>query len=635
MDAGGLLEQIHSPAELRSFAPEQLTQLAEEIRDTLIRTVSRTGGHLASNLGVVELTLALHLCFDSPDDALVWDVGHQTYTHKLLTDRWKDFGTLRQSHGLSGFSAPQESPHDLFLCGHASASISAALGLAEARAMQGNPRHTVAILGDGAMTGGLAYEAMNNAGRNSGYLHRPGMAQDGHGLPKLIVILNDNEMSISKNVGSLAGMLSRLRVQPMYRLTKQRVERRLRQIPLVGGGLARLLHSFKEQLKRIFYPSATFFQDLGFDYTGPIDGHDLDLLCRALQSAKLARRPILVHVRTVKGRGYNYAEQSPSAFHGVAPFDMDSGEPPPGQDGSFSAVFGQSLCELAAADPSVCAVTAAMSLGTGLHCFEQQFPRRFFDVGIAEGHAVTFAAGLACQGMRPVFAVYSTFLQRGYDQLLHDGALQGRPLVIAADRAGFVGEDGPTHHGLYDVAFLRSIPGVTVFSPSGYNELRLCLWQALYDCKNLAVVRYPRGAEGAFPRDFIPSGAPYVTRGDGKAFALVTYGRLFSAACAALRQLEQEGLRGRIVKLTQVHPLDPGALDAVLDCACVAFFEEGIRSGGAGEAFGEGLLERRFQGRFRTVAVEGFVRQAPMAELLAEYRLDAAGMTEELRRLTA
>ena len=599
-----ILPQIHSPADLRALPPEELPRLAGEIRAALISTVSRTGGHLASNLGVVELTMALHLCFDSPRDALVWDVSHQSYTHKLLTGRYGRFETLRQPGGLSGFSCPAESGHDLFAAGHASTSVSSALGLAEAKKLQGDPHYAVAILGDGALTGGMVYEALNNAG---------------NGDAKLVVVLNDNEMSISRNVGGLSRYLSRVRSRPEYRQAKRRVERALRHIPLVGGGLAVFFSRLKGLAKRVL-TGTTIFEELGLDYIGPVDGHNLAQLRAALESAKLTPRPALVHVHTVKGKGLPCAEAAPELYHGIGKFDVDSGESIVPCGSTYTDVFAEELCRLAGENPAICAVTAAMAMGTGLGRFACAHPSRFFDVGIAEAHAVTFAAGMAKQGLRPVAAIYSTFLQRAFDQLLHDAALQSLPLTIAVDRAGFVGSDGATHHGLYDAAFCAAIPGATVWSPATAGDLRAALRFALGDT-GLNLVRYPREVLKEPPEalpllhacgTFELYGGPNATR------AIVTYGRLFFEAC----QVPDV----KILKLKRILPLDIQAAEAVLDCERVDFYEEGIRTGGVGERFALALLERRWSGKFTLTAVDGFARHAPVEALLAAYGLDAEAM---------
>jgi len=601
-----LLSRIKTPSDLRALPEAALPRLAEEIRAVLIETVSRTGGHLASNLGVVELTLALHLCFDSPRDALVWDVSHQSYTHKLLTGRYENFSGLRQSGRLSGFTSPAESEHDLFAAGHASTSVSSALGLAEAKRLQNDPHYSVAILGDGALTGGLIYEALNNAGRSEA---------------KLVVVLNDNEMSISRNVGGLSRYLGRVvRARPAYRQAKRRVERALRHIPGVGNTLAVFVSRLKGLVKRVL-AGTTIFEELGMDYIGPVDGHDLPRLRAALDSAKLTQHPALVHVRTVKGRGLPCAEAAPELYHGIGKFDIESGEPIVPSGSTYTDVFAEELCILAAEDPSICAMTAAMAMGTGLDLFAASHPRRFFDVGIAEAHAITFAAGMAKQGLRPVAAIYATFLQRAFDQLLHDAALQGLPLVVAVDRAGFVGADGATHHGLYDAAFCAAIPDCAVWSPATAGDLRAALRHAL-TCKTLQLIRYPR--------DILkepPAGLPLLYAcethdiyGDANARrAIVTYGRLFFEAC----QVPDI----KIIKLKRILPINVDAVEAVLSCNRLDFYEEGIRTGGVGERFGLALLERRWPGAFTLTAVDGFARHAPVEELLAEHGLDAEGMS--------
>jgi len=606
MENPQILPGITSPPDLRALPRESLPRLARELRAVLIDTVSRTGGHLASNLGVVELTLALHLCFESPADALVWDVSHQCYTHKLLTGRYEQFSTLRQSGGITGFTSPAESEHDLFTTGHASTSVSSALGLAEAKRLQGDPHYAVAILGDGALTGGPVYEALNNAVR-----HRKDNAA------RLVVVLNDNEMSISRNVGGLSRYLARVRARPGYRQAKRRVERALRHIPLAGDALAAFVSRLKRLVKRVL-TGTTIFEDLGLDYIGPVDGHDLDSLCAAMESAKLTPRPALVHVRTTKGKGLPCAEAAPELYHGIGRFDLDSGELIVPSGSACTDVFAEELCRLARENPAICAVTAAMAMGTGLDQFAASHPTRFFDVGIAEAHAVTFAAGMARQGLRPVAAIYATFLQRAFDQLLHDVALQGLPLTVAVDRAGFVGADGATHHGLYDVAFCAAIPGAVVWSPATADDLRAALRHALA-ANGLHLIRYPREILREPPETLLYSCETYDIYGDaGASRAIVTYGRLFFEACQVPNV--------KVVKLKRVLPIDPAATESVLSCGRVDFYEEGMRAGGVGERFGLGLLERRWPGRFTLAAVEGFARHAPVEELLAEYGLDAEAM---------
>lgn len=608
----GILQRIDSPKDIKGLNEKQLEMLAQEIREVLVDTVSKNGGHLASNLGVVELTIALHKVFDSPRDQIVFDVGHQTYTHKLLTGRYKAFNTLRTQGGLSGFSRPTESEHDVFFSGHSSTAVSAALGLAAANDIDGKKNHVIAVVGDGALTGGLVYEGLNNAGRTR---------------RKLIVILNDNEMSISQNVGSIARYLAVTRAKPEYMKTKARIETVLKKIPLVGNYLAKLLYNLKYAAKSILYSNNTIFEELGIRYMGPIDGHNFEHLCDALTTAKMLDIPVLLHINTIKGKGYDFAERSPTQFHGISKFDINTGEPLICGT-NFSNQFGNFLVSLAEKDNSICAVTAAMSVGTGLEKFSKVFPQRFFDVGIAEEHAVTFSSGLAKNGKIPVFAVYSTFLQRSYDQLIHDASLQCQKIVLAIDRSGFVGEDGETHQGIFDVAFLNSIPNTTVYSPSTYAELKNYLAYAIYKDSNVVAVRYPRGEEADLPQDFISSYGFFDVYGDSNAkITLVTYGRIFVNACQAKKMLNDKGISIKIVKLNRIIPLDDQIFERVKDSNKIFFFEEGIRSAGVGEKFALMLLENEYKGKYNLTAINDcFVEQGSVESLLTKYHLDAQGM---------
>ena len=609
------LDSIHSPSDLKKLDADALPELAAEIRQVLMDTVSHTGGHLASNLGVVELTLALHRVFDSPKDKIVWDVGHQIYTHKLLTGRYTAFSTLRQENGLSGFSCPRESEHDLFFSGHSSTSVSEALGLATALSLENDKHTAIAVIGDGALTGGLAYEALNNAGRSG---------------KRLIVILNDNEMSISKNVGSVARYLAVLRTKPGYFRLKQHTESFLRKIPLVGKQLSDFAFRVKTRLKNLIYKS-TFFEDLGFRYMGPIDGHDISLLTAALEGAKTIKVPVLLHIHTIKGKGYDRAEKAPSAFHGVSEFNIDTGEPLYSGP-NFSAEFGSFLCEIAAKDKRICAVTAAMSLGTGLEPFRKAYPKRFFDVGIAEEHAVTFASGLARGGMIPIFAVYSTFLQRSFDQLVHDGAMQGLHMLFAVDRAGFVGEDGISHQGILDTAFLNAIPGVTVFSPCTYAGLKHAFIEAIYHRSAVVAVRYPRGCERDFLLPVEETFAPYTWYGDRQASCvLVTYGRILSEVLRVRETLIRRGVSCAVLQLMQITPLPQEAVEAAAGANDVFFFEEGIRTGGIGESFAARLASTEACPKFHLTAVpDEFVQHASVDAQLVRYGLDYDGMLQTL-----
>lgn len=606
------LENISSPADVKKLDNKELPALAEECRQVLIDTVSKNGGHLASNLGVVELTIALHRVFNSPNDKIIWDVGHQCYTHKLLTGRYPEFETIRKEGGLSGFTKPTESEHDIFFSGHSSVSISQALGVATANSLNNDKNTTVAVIGDGALTGGLAYEALNNAGRVG---------------KRLIVILNDNEMSISKNVGSVARYLAVIRSKPSYFKMKLTTEKVLSHIPLIGKPLLKLSFRVKTRFKNLMYQS-TFFEDLGFRYMGPIDGHNIDQLCQALETAKMIKNvPVLLHISTVKGKGYDYAENSPSEFHGISEFNVFTGEPVYSGK-SFSSEFGELICDMASKDKRICAVTAAMSLGTGLKEFSEQYPKRFFDVGIAEEHAVTFCAGLARGGMVPVFAVYSTFLQRCFDQLVHDGTMQNLHMIIAVDRAGFVGEDGVSHQGLLDSSFLNTIPNITVYSPSDYQQLRRDFVNAIYHTEGVVVVRYPRGREFDEPETLDFESEAFDIYGSRDADnCIVTFGRVFANAVKAADKLNAEGKSFSVIRLNRIKPIDEEAVKSVLDCKKVYFFEEGIKSGGIGESFLDMLNEHEYKGYFKLAAVDNqFVEHAGVQKLYERYMLDENGI---------
>ncbi len=614
------LNKIHSPSDLKKLDSSEYPELAQEIRDVLIDTVSKNGGHLASNLGAVELTIAIHLMFDSPNDRIVWDVGHQAYTHKLLTGRYDVFDTIRQKDGISGFCHPNESEHDTFYSGHSGTSVSSAFGIAEANKIKKNNNYTVAVIGDGSFTGGLVYEALNNAGRSK---------------TNLIVILNDNEMSISKNVGSVAKYLTKIRSKKRYVRMKAKLERFLDRIPLIGHSMASGLFNFKTAVKNLIYES-TIFEKMGFRYMGPIDGHDIGMMCEALETAKSLGAPVLLHVNTVKGKGYNYAEKDPSHFHGISDFDINTGEPHTSGD-TFCNEFGKLMCKMAHEDKRITLITAAMSLGTGLTEFSDKYSERFFDVGIAEEHAVTFASGLAKGGMLPVFAVYSTFLQRCYDEIIHDGALQDQKLVLAIDRAGFVGDDGETHNGLYDVAFLQSIPKVTVYSPATYDEMKIDFGNAFYRDSDVVAVRYPRGGEPEIPEDYTPSFGTYDLY--GHAFAdtvIVTYGRLFFEATKAVKALLHHNIKAKVLKLNRIKPIDPEALEEVMGAKHIFFYEEGVRSGGIGEKFAAELLQRGYKGSYDITAIEDcFVKQAKVPELIKQYGFDSESMVNKIVEKTA
>lgn len=613
-----ILDKINSPQDLKDLDYKQLNDLAEEIRKMLISTVSQNGGHLASNLGVVELTLALHKVFKSPIDQIVWDVGHQAYTHKIITGRKDQFSTIRKEDGISGFTRPYESEHDIFMSGHSSTAVSSSFGLAISKKIKKEKGHVIAVVGDGSFTGGMTYEGLNNAGRTK---------------TKLIVILNDNEMSISKNVGSFAKYLAIIRSKPKYEKIKSRFDNVITRLPFFGIKLRRCIFKFKTFVKNTIYNS-TMFEDMGFRYMGPIDGHNIEILCDALETAKMVEAPVLLHVKTVKGKGYDFAEQDPSSFHGISKFDINSGEPITKGE-NFSSVFGDYLCEIALKDKRICAITAAMLLGTGLEKFSEEFSDRFFDVGIAEQHAVTFASGLSKNGMLPVFAVYSSFLQRSYDQIIHDGVLQNNRFIFAIDRAGFVGEDGETHQGIFDVAFLNTIPDVEVYAPSFFTELKSFFNNAFYHSKNVCAVRYPRGNEFEIPQDFEPSFKNYDVYGDTKSkIYLVTYGRTFSSVAKASEVLKEKyNKKICVIKLNRIKPIDKEVIDVLKNSKEVFFFEEGIKSGGVGEKLLSLLTEHSVKTNYHIVAVEDeFVKAASVEKQLEKYHLDVNGVVSEVEK---
>ncbi len=610
-----ILDTICSPQDVKELPFEQLDVLCTQIRERLIQTTAKTGGHLASNLGTVELTVALHRVFDCPDDQIVWDVGHQCYTHKLLTGRREQFSTLRQEGGLSGFPKRKESEYDAFIAGHSSTSISVASGLARAKKLQNDQHHVIAVIGDGAFTSGLAFEGANNAARFG---------------DNLIVILNDNKMSISKNVGSFSKYLSKIRARPAYFRTKDRVESICNHLPLIGKPLNQLLVWLKTTMKTVVYGS-NWFEDMGFCYLGPIDGHNMETLCDVLQRAKNLHRPVFLHIETQKGKGYSYAEENPGEYHGTSGFDIDTGKSFSSASTNFSNEFGLYLTELAKRDERICAITAAMKYGTGLNHFSRVFGQqgRFFDVGIAEPHAVTFAGGLAANGMLPVFAVYSSFLQRCYDQIIHDLSIEQQHVVIGIDRAGIVGSDGETHQGLFDVAMLSSVPGITLYSPATYEEMRCSLYKSLYEHTGVCCVRYPRGGESKLPA-FDPQ-APWAIepKGAKPRLLLVTYGKLSAQAVQAAQTLSQQGVPTAVLKLLRLLPFCEEAVEQAMQAEYVLFAEEGIESGGIGQMFGSRLLENGFQGHYRVLAVhDRFVEQATPDRALALCGLDAQSMVQ-------
>lgn len=610
-----LLSAIKSPYDIKQMSYAELSELCAEIRNLMIDTVSKNGGHLSSNLGVVELSVALHKVFDSPNDKIIWDVGHQVYTHKILTGRYDKFCSLRTEGGISGFSSPEESEHDIFYSGHSSTSVSSAFGVAMSNRLNGKKDYTVAVIGDGALTGGLAYEALNNAGRSKA---------------RLIVVLNDNKMSISENVGGVARYLAVIRSKPEYFRLKAKTESTLNKIPFVGRLLAKEIFNIKTRIKNRMYKS-TFFEDMGFRYMGPIDGHNLEQLSEALDSAKMVNGPVLLHVNTIKGKGYDFAEKSPSEFHGISKFNIDNGETNLGTE-NFSSVFGSKLCEAAEKDKKICAVTAAMALGTGLKDFSEQYPDRFFDVGIAEEHAITFSSGLAKGGMKPVVALYSTFLQRAYDQLIHDCSLQNANMVIAVDRAGFVGEDGVTHQGLFDVPMLLSVPNIKIYSPFTFERLNFDLDNAIKK-DGLFAVRYPRGNDTALPKGYKISDRDFDLFNENGGVLIVTYGRVSAEAMFAVERLKAENKIVSLLVLNCIKPVPKDAVNIAMTYKRIAFYEESQKAGSVGTAFSAVLAEKGYNGKFEHIAVNNeFVPHSSVSSLMSKFCLDRDSIYEKFRR---
>ncbi len=610
------LENINSPDDVKKLNNEQLNELCCELRDEIITTAAVNGGHVASNLGCVELTVALHKMFNSPEDQIVWDVGHQCYSHKLLTGRYKKFSTLRKKGGITGFTNPEESVHDVFYSGHSSTSISAAYGLAKAKKIKGEKGYVIAVIGDGSMTGGEAYEGLNNAYADS---------------DNLIIVINDNQMSISKNGSSLAANLAKIRSTKGYYRSKMRFEKVLVHIPLIGQWLRRKLMKYKYALKGVLYHS-TFFEDLGYAYLGPVDGHSLHRLEDIFEIAKLRGKATIVHVNTIKGKGYHPAEANPTLYHGVGSFDKFTGKVPPSKM-NFSKSFSEAICSFAEKDKRICAVTAAMPSGTGLEEFSSRFADRYFDVGIAEQHAVTFSSGLAKNGMIPVFAVYSTFLQRAYDQIIHDVSLQKLKVIFAIDRAGFVGDDGQTHQGVFDIPMLISIPHIKIFAPASYEELNHMMYRAIYKENCPVAIRYPRGGEYKLSENVTAEDSDYSLyfKSDKKKKLVVTFGRIFANAYKAVETLNAAGEEISLLKLNTIKPISEKAVNYAKQFQEIHFYEESMRAGGIGEHFSALLEASGFDGEFKLTAVdEEFVEPASVDEQLAMFGLDINSMKRDI-----
>jgi len=621
-----LLNTIDSPADLKGLSLEDLQQLAGEIRQQIIETTSRTGGHLAPSLGAVELALALHYVFDAPKDKIIWDVGHQAYAHKLITGRRDRFHTLRTYGGISGFPKRAESPYDTFDTGHSSTSISVGLGISTAKGLKGEKRKVISVIGDGSMTAGMAFEGLNQAGETE---------------KDLIVVLNDNAMSIAPNVGAFSSFISRKMTGRRFVNLRKDLENFIKSLPGVGENILSFVRKSEDSFITFFTPGM-MFEAFKFKYIGPIQGHRLDLLIEAFTNAAHLEGPVLVHALTMKGKGYAFAEKDPAYFHGVGSFEIPTGSPPkdrPKTPPSYTSVFGSTMVDLAQQDDKVFAVTAAMPEGTGLAEFSQVFPERFLDVGIAEQHAVTFAAGLATEGFRPVVTIYSTFLQRAYDQIIHDVCLPNLPVVFALDRGGLVGEDGPTHHGHFDITYLRSLPNMTLMAPKDENELRHMLYTALHHSGPVAI-RYPRGKGVGAAMDpaykLLPMGEAEILKA-GNDIQIFAIGSMVAPSMDAAAVLEEEGVSVGVVNCRFVKPLDHGLVDIAASSGRVLAVEENIRQGG----FGGAVLELFNDAGLRDVRVrriglpDTFVEHGPQDVLRAKYGLDTAGILQEARRLLA
>lgn len=614
-----ILEKIKEANDVKQLSLSECEQLAQEIRDFLIRSLSETGGHLASNLGVVELTIALHRFLHFPEDKLVWDVGHQAYTHKILTGRKEQFATLRKTGGLSGFPKRKESDCDAFDTGHSSTSISAGLGLVQARDLKGENYQVVSVIGDGALTGGMAYEALNNAAE----------------LKKnFIIILNDNEMSITRNVGGMSSYLDHIRMAAPYTELKMGVTNALKKIPKVGDGMVDALHKTKSSIKQLVIPGM-LFENMGLTYLGPVDGHDMRQLGKVLQEAKRKQGPVLIHVLTEKGRGYEPAMRHPARFHGAAPYEVETGLPKSNGNPSYTDIFSTVMRKLGDREPDVVAVSAAMVPGTGLKRFGNMFPERLFDVGIAEEHAVTFAAGLALGGLRPVVAIYSSFLQRAVDQILHDVCMQNLPVVFAVDRAGLVGSDGETHHGCFDLSYLSMMPNMTVMAPKNKWELSDMLKFAIRQ-KSPVAIRYPRGEAYTGLEDYrapIEMGKAEILE-KGKEIAILAVGNMVRTAVQVTENLRNRGYEPTLVNMRFVKPLDMDLLEILReDHSLIVTLEENVKSGGFGEQVMTYYGSRLHSPAVRIVAIEDkFVPHGSVEDLMHQQQMDSASVTERILR---
>ncbi len=604
------------PDDLKSMTTEELEALSSDIREFLIDSVSKTGGHLASNLGIVELTIGIHKVFDSPEDKIIWDVGHQSYVHKILTGRGDKFNTLRQTDGISGFPKISESPHDIFDTGHSSNSVSLAAGLAASRDLKGENHNVIAVIGDGALTGGMAYEGLNNLG----FLKS-----------KAIVILNDNGMSISKNTGAISMHLNKLRISSNYLNAKENIKKVLYKVPVVGKGLAQSVSHIKNSLKYAFVDGGAIFEELGITYIGPIDGNDISKVIEILEIAKESSEPVLIHAITKKGKGYRQAEEMPNKFHGIGPFDADTGIVQSSGD-TYSSVFGKKLVNMALADDRITAVCAAMAEGTGLGIFSETFPDRIFDAGIAEEHAVSFAAGLARNGLKPVVAIYSTFLQRAYDQIMMDVALQNLPVIFAIDRSGNVGADGETHHGTFDLSYLTQIPNMTVLAPKDYEELELMMDYAV-TLDSPCAIRYPRGRQFEFPAELkaqpldITKAQVFITGYDVEIWSC---GKMTATAVEVFKTLDSKGIRCGVVNARFVKPLDIRTLfESAGRTKLIVTLEDNILTGGFGSQIAAALSDSDTK-VYSFGWPDKFIEHGMSSQLFERYGLDADSIAERI-----
>ena len=623
-----ILEKINLPDDVKKLNKEEKVILAEEIREEIKNVVSKNGGHLASNLGVVELTIALHSVFDMPKDKIVWDVGHQTYTHKILTGRKEKFKTLRKEDGLAGFPKAEESNYDSFNTGHSSTSISASLGMAKARDIKKENNKVIAVIGDGALTGGMALEALNDAGNSK---------------TDLIVILNDNEMSISKNSGGMARMLTNLRTKKLYEKSNGVVKKILRKIPYLGEKIINLIINIKKGIKQLIIPKM-YFEDIGFKYLGPVDGHNIEALENVFKSCKLVKGPILIHIITKKGKGYKFAEKNPNKFHSISSFDLESGEKLEKKKKDYSKVMGEKLVKLAKNDKRIVAITASMEDGTGLNEFASKFPDRFFNVEIAEQHALGFAAGLAKEGMKPVIPIYSSFLQRGYDQIVHDICMQNLPVVICVDRAGIVGSDGETHQGLLDLCFLNSIPNITIMAPKNFLELEKMLEYAIKSNKPIAI-RYPRGGggeEGENSKDGLEYGSiNKISRGkaevllEGEDITIISIGKMTEYAYKVACDLKKENINVEVINIRFLKPLDKEkVLKSALKTKKVITIEDGYLIGGLASSINDILIKQDEKIKILNMGYpDKFIKQSSVKEIEKKYKMDKDSIKENILKM--